>query len=167
MGEQTDPALVAFCGSEARARTLGTLANAVAPMTGYRVAKVSGIPEPKVYPELRRAVRAGIVRKEVNGYRLIDEDLRLLLQKRVRLYWDLDWDRARAGWSGETPELLKQGLLAIRERIREDPFYLRPRGWSAPASARKWERGLVRPPDKDLRLQRRGRRTSKRHDWVP
>jgi hypothetical protein len=166
MSDQTDPALVAFCGSETRARTLGALANAVSPMTGYRVAKVSGIPEPKVYPELRRAVRAGIVRMEENGYRLIDDDLRTLLQKRVRLYWDVDWDQARAGWSDETPGLLKQGLLAIRQRIREDPFYLRPKGWSPPASARKWDRELVRAPEKDVRIRRLRRRTSKREDWV-
>jgi hypothetical protein len=166
MSEQTDPALVAFCGSEARARTLGALANAVAPLTGYRVAKVSGIPEPKVYPELRRAVRAGIVRKEENGYRLIDEDLRSLLQKRVRIYWDADWDRARAGWSRETPRLLRQGMVAIRQRIRKDPFYLRPKGWSAPPSARELDRELVRPREKDILIRRRGLRTSKREDWL-
>jgi hypothetical protein len=166
MAELTDPALVAFCGSVARARTLGALANAVAPMTGYRVAKVSGVPEPKVYPELRRALRAGIVRKEGKGFRLIDEDLRFLLQKRVRLYWDVDWDQARAGWSRETPKLLKQGMLAIRQRIQEDPFYLRPKGWVAPPSARDLDQQLLRSPEKDALIQRRGGRTSKREDWV-
>jgi len=166
MMKRTDPALVAFCGSETRARTLGALANAVSPMTGYRVAKVAGIPEPKVYPELRRAVRADIVRKERSGYRLIDEDLRVLLQKRVRLYWDVDWDRARAGWSDETPGLLRQGMTAIRRRLRDDPFYLRPKGWSPPPAARKWSQELVRPPEKDAGIRRLRRRTSKREDWV-
>jgi hypothetical protein len=166
MRVRTDPALVAFCGGETRVRTLGTLANAQFPMTGYRVAKVAGVPEPKVYPELRRAVRAGIVRKEKDGYRLIDADVRALLQKRVRLFWDVDWDRARDGWDGETSRLLQQGLSAIRQRLRSDSSFLRPRGWKPPLAARSWDRELRRPPGKDARIRRRGYRSSKREDWV-
>jgi hypothetical protein len=167
MRERADPALVAFCGSEARALTLGVLANAVSPMTGYRVAKVAGVPESKVYPELRRAVSAGIVRKEKDGYRLVDGDLRALLQKRVRLFWDVDWDRARDGWDGETSQLLEQGMSAIRRRLRNNSAFLRPDGWRPPAAARAWDQELRRPADKDARLRRRGYRTSKREDWAP
>ena len=79
-----DPALVAFLGSETRARTLGVLANAEFPMTGYRVAVVAGVPRSRVYRELRRAIEAGIVRIEKDGYRLIDPDFRILLRKRIR-----------------------------------------------------------------------------------
>ena len=166
MSERADRSLVAFCGSETRVRTLGALANAEFPMSGYRIAKVAGVPEPKVYPELRRGVKAGIVRKEKDGYRLIDSDLRALLQKRVRLYWDVDWDRSRVGWKDETPRLLKSGLSAIRRRLRDNPSYLRPKGWKPPAASRGWEREIARPPEKDSLIRRRGRRTSEREDWV-
>ena len=166
MTERTDPALVAFCGSETRVRTLGVLANAEFPMTGYRVAKVAGVPESKVYPELRKGIRVGIVRKERSGYRLIDSDLRGLLRKRVRLFWDVDWDRAREGWGAETSRILEQGMSAIRRRLQGDVSYLRPKGWKPPAAARRWNRELRRPRGKDARLRRRGQRTSKREDWV-
>lgn len=88
-----DPALVAFLGSETRARTLGVLANAEFPMTGYRVAVVAGVPRSRVYRELRRAIEAGIVRIEKDGYRLIDPDFRILLRKRIRWSWSEDWAR--------------------------------------------------------------------------
>lgn len=165
MSERTDRALVEFCGSETRVRTLGVLANAHSPMSGYRIAKVAGVPEPKVYPELRRGIRSGIIQKEKGGFRLIDPDLRALLQKRVRLYWDVDWDRARKGWSEETPRLLKSGLSAIRRRLRADPSYLRPKGWRPPAASRAWSQELARAPDKDALIRLRGGRTSDREDW--
>lgn len=161
-----DPALVAFCGSENRVRTLGVLANAEFPMSGYRVAKVAGVPESKAYPELLRAVRAGLVQKSREGYRLTDPGVRALLRVRVRLYWAEDWDRSRSAWPAETPRLLKEGLKAIRERIRRDPSYLRPRGWSPPAAASSLARELRRDPAKDDALRRRARRTSLREDWV-
>lgn len=165
MPRRTDRSLVAFCGSETRVRTLGTLANAEFPMTGYRIAKVAGVPEPKVYPELRRGVKAGFVRRERSGYRLTDPDLRALLRKRIRIYWDVDWDASRKGWKDETPGLLKSGLSAIRRRLKANPSYLRPKGWKPPAASRRWAREIARPPEKDALIRRRGRRTSERKDW--
>lgn len=166
MAERTDPAIVAFCGSETRARTLGVLANAEFPMSGYRVARVAGVPEPKVYLELRRAVKAGIVRREPGGFQLTDADLRALLRRRIRLYWAKDWDRTRSSWPSETPRLLRAGLTAIRERLRKEPAYLRPKGWSPPPAALALARELDRAPEKDARLRRRSRRTSQRGDWA-
>ena len=166
MTRRTDPAIVAFCGSETRARTLGVLANASFPMSGYRVAKVAGLAEPKVYAELRRAVGAGTVRRTRAGYVLVDADLRTLLRLRVRLYWDKDWDRSRAGWASQTPRLLQEGLAAIQQRLRSNRSYLRPRGWKPPAGARELSQELKRAPAKDAALRRRARRTSKREDWA-
>jgi len=163
---RTDPAIVAFCGSETRARTLAVLANASFPMSGYRVARVAQVAEPKVYQELRRAVGVGTVRRLRTGYLLADPDIRTLLRMRVRIYWDRDWDLARTGWAQQTPRLLKDGLVAIRERLRSDPAYLRPRGWKPPVGARKLSLELERPPGKDARLRRRARRTSRREDWA-
>ena len=165
MEGRTDGALVAFCGSETRVRTLGTLANAEFPMSGYRVAKVAGIPESKVYPELRRAAMAGIVRKERGGFRMVDSDLRTLLRKRLRLLSDSDWDRYRSGWAEETPRLLRDGLTAIRLRMKANPSYLHPPNWTRPEAARVWEQELMREPAKDALVRGRGGRTSKREDW--
>lgn len=92
MMDGLDPALVAFVGSETRVRTLGVLANAEFPMTGYRVAKVARVQEIKVYQELKRAVEAKIVRKEKDGFRLVDPDFRLILRKRYRVSWSGDWN---------------------------------------------------------------------------
>lgn len=165
MRNRTDPVLVALTGSETRARTLGVLANAERPMTGYRVAKLAGLPEIKVYEELKRAKKAGIVRKNPNGWILVPADLRNFLQVRFRVYWAEDWDRARKGWAEEIPTQLKVGLAEIRRRIRENPYYLRPKGWAPPAESKALEKELRRRPEKDALLRRRGRRTSQREDW--
>lgn len=91
MRPTVDPALAALCGSETRALTLGVLANAELPMSGYRIAKVADLPRPKVYVELAKAIAAGSVRKGVRGYRLTDLGIRALLRPRVRLFWSGDW----------------------------------------------------------------------------
>ena len=90
-------------------------ANAEQPMSGYRVAKVAGLPRQKVYPEIRRGVDAGLVVETPSGFRLADADVRALLRKRVRIRWTEDWDRpggpvARGhGRSASDPGLVERG----------------------------------------------------------
>jgi len=148
--------------------TLAVLANTDEPFTGYRVAKIAGLPPIKVYQELRRALAAGLVQRAPGGagYVLSDPEVRLLLQRRVRIRWEDEWDVARRGWAQETPRLLAIGLAQTRRRLRDDPNYLRPPGWVPPPTARKWDREIRRSPSKDVALRRAGRRTSAREDWV-
>jgi len=167
MRDEVDPAVLAFTGSRTRALTLAVLANAEEPFTGYRVAKIAGLNPSKVYRELLRASKAGLIRRDRtgNGYIIADPDVRTFLRRRLRIRWDDEWDKARAGWDDETPGLLSTALTAIRGRVRENPNYLRPRGWKPPASAESWAGELRRPPEKDAGIRRAGRRTSRREDW--
>ncbi len=159
-----DPALVAAFGSATRVRTLAVLANAAGPLTAYRVALVGGVPVGKAYREVRRLARSGLVERRQNGWVLTDGDLRSLLQRRVRIRWDQDWDRERQGWAEETPKLLSAGLAIIQGRLRSNPGYLRPRGWEPTPAARRTIRELGRPTEKDALLRRAGLRPSTRED---
>lgn len=163
---KVDPALVAAFGSTTRVRTLAVLANAAGPLTAYRVALVGGIPVDKAYREVRRLARSGLVERRRNGWVLIDEDLRSLLQRRVRVRWDRDWDGERRTWAEETPKLLSAGLATIQGRLQSDPGYLRPRGWKPTPAARRTIRELGRPAEKDALLRRAGLRSSSRGDWA-
>lgn len=168
MADDLDPAVLGFAGSRTRLLTLAVLANADGSLTGYRVAKIAGLPPIKVYQELRRAQAVGLVQRPPGetGYQLTDAELRRFLQRRVRIRWDDEWDAARRGWGRETPRLLSAGLDATRRRIRENPNYLRPRNWKPPPAARGWGREIRRAPSKDIVLRRAGRRTSAREDWA-
>lgn len=161
-----DSALVAAFGSATRVRTLAVLANAAGPLTAYRVALVGGIPIDKAYREVRRLARSGLVERRRNGWVLVDGDLRSLLQRRVRVRWDRDWDQERSGWAEETPKLLSAGLETIRGRLSSDPGYLRPRSWKPTPAARRTIRELDRPAEKDALLRRAGLRSSFREDWA-
>ena len=141
-----DPGLVAFCGSKTRVSALGVLANSIRPVTGYRVSKVAGLQPIKVYRELDRAVESGLVEKTARGYRLVDPDLRALLQKRVRVSWSESWfadERCRT-----------QRARGVRESTSGwfDPDRYRPN----PSVAARYAREIERPPEKDGR-QSRGR----------
>lgn len=166
MEPRIDSALVAAFGSATRVRVLAVLANAASPLTAYRVALVGGIPVDKAYREVRRLARAGLVERQRNGWVLVDDDLRSMLRRRVRVRWDQDWDRERRGWAEETPNLLSVGLATIRGRLLSDPAYLRPRGWKPTSAARRTIRELNRPPEKDAMLRRTGLRSSSREDWA-
>lgn len=166
MQQRIDSALVAAFGSATRVRTLAVLANAAAPLTAYRVALVGGIPVDKAYREVRRLARARLVERRRDGWVLVDDDLRSLLQRRVRVRWDQDWDRERQGWAGETASLLSAGLATLRRRLQSDPGYLRPKGWKPTRAARRTIRELNRPRDKDAVLRRAGLRSSVREDWA-
>jgi ribosomal protein S16 len=161
-----DPQLAYLFGSDARVRTLAVLANSRSPMTGYRIAKVGSFSPTKAYAELRRLGSAGLIRKEGNGWVLLDDDVRLLLQKKVRWTWLDAWDRDRIGWEQETPRLLSESLSSSREARARNPYFLRPRGYRPTRDARKVVEELRRPPSKDRLLRRRGLRTSEREDWA-
>jgi hypothetical protein len=138
MTSRIDPGLAEFTGSETRVLTLGVLANATRPLTGYRVAKIAGRPEIKVYEELRRAIGAGTVEKTVDGFRLVDPDLRALLRKRVRLYWSEDW------YSGEVERAARADAAK-----RLDSSWFDPSRYVAdPKIARRFAKEFERPPEK-------------------
>jgi hypothetical protein len=151
MTVSADPAIEQFCGSRVRLETLGVLAAAVTPMTGYRVAQIAGLPREKVYPELRKAVALGTVQKDETGYVLVDGDLRTLLRKRVRVTFESAWDRPLSAGAVEAE------LRQIRTRTRKIRLY--DSANRIPAAA---IRELERDPEKNGRLRRLGLRPSKR-----
>ena len=162
MLNEVDPSLLALFGSRTRLLTMAVLANAEEPLSGYRVAAIAHLPREKVYPELRKGIDTGLLTTIGDGYRLVDPDIRALLQKRVRIRWDEEWDRARSGWNEET----RGRLTALLASIPSDPAYLRPKGWKPSPSARKAIREMERPPSKDEDLRLRALRTSDRSDWT-
>ncbi len=147
MEDALDPALASLFGSRTRLLTMAVLANAEEPLTGYRVAKVAGLPRQKVYPEIRRGVDAGLVVGTPSGFRLCDPDIRALLRKRVRIRWTEDWDRARRGRS---PEVMGD-LRGIRASLKGVRTY-EPKNRIPAAALRE----LERDPAKDQILLRRG-----------
>jgi hypothetical protein len=159
---EIDPGLVSLFGSQTRLLTMAVLANADEPLTGYRVAKIADLPRIKVYPEIRKGVATNLLARDGVGYRMIDNDVRTLLRKRVRIRWDKEWDRAREGWNEQTRDRLAEILASIPK----DPGYLRPKGWKPSASARTALQEMDRPASKDTLLRRRGLRTSARSRWT-
>jgi hypothetical protein len=138
MSNRVDPGLAEFAGSETRVLTLGVLANATRPLTGYRIAKIAGRPEIKVYEELRRATGVGTVEKTTDGFRLVDPDLRALLRKRIRLFWSEDWyaDEFSRSARAETVKKL------------DDSWFDPSRYVADPKIARKFAKEFERPPEK-------------------
>ncbi|HTT45722.1 MAG TPA: helix-turn-helix domain-containing protein, partial [Thermoplasmata archaeon] len=98
MGVPIDSGIAALFGSATRARTLAVLANSLEPLTGYRIAEVSGDERIKVYSMLASLERAGIVvsTKREDGrttvWTLRDPDVGSLLRRRVRLVGEKEWD---------------------------------------------------------------------------
>jgi len=97
---RVDPGLVTVFGSETRVRTLAALASTNRPLTAYRVGKMGEVSMPKVYREVARLAKAGLVTRRGSGWILLDSDIRNLLRRRVRFSWSEDWfadeaDRAR------------------------------------------------------------------------
>lgn len=142
-----DSALIALLGSETRLRVLAVLANASRPMTAYRIGKTGGVPMPKAYGEVRRLGRAGLLRRVASGWVLDDRDVRILLQKRVRVYWYEDFRAER--------ERTAPARRALLRRLQATPPPRFPRNWRPrdPASQR-------RDPHKDELLREMGRQPS-------
>lgn len=155
MPAESDLALRVFCGSRARLLTLGVLASAEAPLTGYRVASVTGLPRSKVYPELRKAVKAGIVERTDIGFSLVDPDIRTMLRARIRVTWDSYWDRP----DRSTSLAVRRELDRIRRARKRVPLF-NPKN-NIPESA---IRELTRDPDKNRALRRLALKPSERKD---
>lgn len=148
----TDDALVAFCGSGTRVATLGVLANSEKPLTGYRVAKLAGLQPIKVYRELAKANRSGLVQKTARGYQLADSDLRGLLRKRIRISWFESWyDQESA--RGKRAQ-------AIRDASTDwfDPSRYRPN----PSITKRYAKEIQRPQEKDSWAPSRKRTASRK-----
>jgi hypothetical protein len=150
-----DPGLTALFGSRARLLTLAVLANADEPLTGYRVAKIAGVPRQKVYPELRRGVATGLLERSGDGFRLSDSDIRAILRKRVRIRWDAEWDRARVSRAVKVASELGQIRASLKGVETYDPTN------RIPVEAL---RELERDPEKNRVLRRLGLRPSLRKD---
>jgi hypothetical protein len=146
-----DSVLTSLFGSRTRLLTMAVLANAEEPLTGYRVAKVAGLPRQKVYPELRRGIETGLVTRVSSGFLLSDPDVRALLRKRVRIRWDEEWDRARASRNPEGGADLDRIRSSLRGFRTYDPKN------RIPATAL---RELERDPVKNQILRSMGARPS-------
>ena len=142
-----DPKLVGLFGSETRFRTLAVLAGAHRPLTAYRVGKVGAISMPKVYREISSLGRAGVLRQEPGGWVLVNEDVRRLLLKRVRIAWGTDWFDERSRRAEEERTFL--------ERLGRAPHSLPPKGWK-PRDPNRFRRS----PTKNRMLRQMGLRTS-------
>lgn len=149
MKMRLDPGLEAFTGSHTRLATLAALASAPDPMTGYRIAVLTGLPRVKVYQELHRASSAGIVSKDGRGYALVDADLVQLLRKRARMLWLDDWVAEK--------QRLRPSTLAIAAQLRALPT---PRGHTRRALTYRGKPLPIRHASKDRVLQAAGLRGS-------
>lgn len=150
---ESDARVESLFGSRARLLTLAALASAPGAVTGYRVAEITGLPREKVYPELRRAIAAGVVTKTTNGVRLVDPNLRAFLRKRVPIYggeqrfsWS-DWQRARRDSAHRA--------AGAYDQLARLPHPEPPPGWRPRKEGR-----FHRSPVKDRILQEMGKPTS-------
>jgi len=117
MALDVDPRLVAEFGSATRVLTLAALANAFEPVTAYRVAQLVQTRRTKVYAELSRLERSGVVRSEKRTdrslvWRIDDADVAALLRKRARISWGDDLLRERKAWLTRNPEAVDRILNA-------------------------------------------------------
>jgi hypothetical protein len=155
MAIAVDLVLASLCGSRTRLLTLEVLANADEPLTGYRVAKVANLPRQRVYPQLRRSLRAGSVRKSGSVFALNDPDVKRLLRNGVRIRRDQEWHRARRDELALPIDPLT-GILKTLKGVRiYDPGNRIP-----DAALRELERDLR----KNRVLRRDGARASSRKD---
>jgi hypothetical protein len=147
MSFDLDPQLLAAFGSATRLRTVAVLANAFRPLTGYRVGKTGGIALPKVYRELHRLERAGVVARRGKGWVLTDRELGALVAQRIRISWSEDWD---AELRRRAPE-----IAALHENLGRIPRAKPPKRF-VPRRPEEYDR----PAFKDRRLREMGLRPS-------
>jgi DNA-binding transcriptional ArsR family regulator len=144
----TDPALVTLFGSKTRVRTLAVLASAARPMTAYRIAKVGEVAIPKVYAELPKLSRAGIVGHRDDGWVLLDDDVRSLLRKRVRIAWAQDF-------IAESERMGPARKATLARLAKLPPPKFDTKGWTP-----KHPKRLMRHRGKDRILRQMGLRRS-------
>lgn len=152
MAVLADDALLAFCGSGTRVATLGILANSEKPLTGYRVAKLAGLQPIKVYRELAKASKSGLVQRTARGYRLADSDLRDLLRKRIRVSWFESWyDQESA--RGKRAQAVRESPTDSYDSSRYQPN---------PSIAKRYAKEIQRPSEKDTWAPSRDRIRSRK-----
>lgn len=138
--------LLALCGSETRVRTLGVLAATEGPMTGYRIGRAGGIPLPKVYRELKRLRRSGLVRQDRDGWVLDDPHVAALFRAFLRV--------VPAGPSATARR--DREVAGYVRRLRSLPRPILPQGWVPRQPGR-----FRRDPGKDALLKQLGLRSSR------
>lgn len=150
-----DSGLSGLFGSDDRVRTLAALANAEAPLTGYRIATMVGMEPPNVYRELNRLLACKEVKQAPtpdgrNGWLVVDPDVRSLLRRRLRIVWSRDLTRGA--------EERERRAAAIIERSAREPLDL-----SKFKAGRRISNAVAkRRREKDAILERAGARTSVR-----
>ncbi len=151
MSFEVDRGLVTLFGSETRVRTLAPLASAYAPMTAYRIASISGAQRTKIYAELRRLAKAGVVRGRANRavWELIDPDVRRIFRRRMRVSW---WE----DWMNNPERRARSGDEAMLRSARRDFFRRVPRPTSVPRSSRSLLSEFERRPEEGRTLARLG-----------
>jgi hypothetical protein len=130
-------------GSEVRSSVLAVLANANGPLTGYRIARTGGLPQPKVHVQLRRLAKAGITVRKAEGWVLVDLRLAALFTRHRRV---LGWE----DWRQEHRRRENAGLGTLDE-LRKLPHPNPPAGW-VPRHPEEYSR----PPLKDRMVRRMG-----------
>jgi hypothetical protein len=155
MMADVDPGMVSLFGGETRVRTLAALSSSSQPLTGYRVTRLTGVQPTKVYEELRRLAKTGVVAEQATlngrmGWIVTDPDVRSLFRRRVRIFWEVD----------------RQTELANRVRNRDSPeqalasFSLM--GYRRSPNTVPNQSEFVRPAAKDISLASAGLRVSRR-----
>jgi hypothetical protein len=134
-------------GSEVRSSVLAVLANANGPLTGYRIARTGGLPQPKVHVQLRRLAKAGIAARRSEGWVLVDLRLAALFTRHRRVMgWD-DWRQEHLRREQAGPSTM--------DRLRQLPHPRPPAGWSP-----RHPEAYSRPPLKELMVRRMGLKRS-------
>lgn len=90
MKTELDPGPLAFAGSKTRVLTLGVLANAERPMTGYRVAKTAGLAPIKVYGGTSQGDEGRDGREGSRRVRACRQRPPFVLARKVRIFWSGD-----------------------------------------------------------------------------
>ncbi len=155
MARSTTPVIRLF-GGEVRAKVLGVLAESREPKTGYEVSKILDTYPSKVYDVLRDLEGTPFVEvldsPRGKRYLLVDEDLRRVMLRTVRIAAEVDWFADRARRIQESSELLE----------RLPPMELPESAGEPGPRARALLREFVRPREKDQILEKMGLRTARR-----
>ena len=152
-----DPKVVTLFGNAARVRTLAALAGSDRPLTGYRVAQMTGENPSKTYTELRRLVGDIVESVPVGrglGWVLRDPDIRSLMRRRVRIgtFGLLEKERR------SSPSRTEKSVRRLAGSVNLSQY----RGWNPPAAALEVLKEFERPTEKDRTLRKMGLRVSYR-----
>ncbi len=93
---------------------------------------------PKVYREIARLANAGLVGRRGDGWMLLDDDIRGLLRRRVRISWFDDWI------AGEGERARRAGRIVAGSGSWFDASRYTPN----PSVAVRYAEEFERPPEK-------------------